>query len=193
MAVSVDDLYRFSVGDFERMAEIGLLPDLRLELIDGLIVEMSPRGDRHAFAMRVLNELFVDQRRGRYHVNPENLTLRLGPRDTRDPDAVLARANRNYLREGPAPEDIALLVEVADSSLRYDLGAKRKTYAAVGIPEYWVVDLPHQCVHVFREPNRFAGAYLQEQKYERHDVISPHEYQDVEIPIAQVLGVGPQL
>jgi Uma2 family endonuclease len=191
MAVSVDDLYRFNVRDFERMAEIGLFFDQRLELVDGLIVEMSPRGDRHAFAMRVLNELFGDQRRGRYHVNPENLTLRLGPRDTRDPDAALARANRSYVGEGTKPEDIALLVEVADSSLQYDLGAKRKTYAAAGIPEYWVVDIPHECVHVFREPNRFARTYLKEEKHDRDGVISPHEYPDVQIPIAQVFGAEP--
>lgn len=136
MAVSVDDLYRFSVGGFERVGEIGLFFDQRLELIDGLIVEMSPRGDRHAFATRVLTELFVDRGCGRYHVNPENLTLRLGPRDTREPDSVLARANRNYAREGTKPEDVALLVEIADSSLWYDLGPKPKTYAAAGTPEY---------------------------------------------------------
>jgi len=189
MAISLEDLHRFTVQEFERMGHAGVLPERGVELVDGLVLEMSPRGDRHAYAVGVLTELLVEQRRGRYRVNPENMTLILGPRDTREPDLVLARANRSYARERPRPEDIALLVEVADSSLRYDLEKKRKAYVRSGIPEYWVVDLTHDCVHVFREPNRFGETYLTEHRFEANAVLSPVEFPDVEVPIDLVLGL----
>ena len=64
---------------------------------------MSAKGDRHAYAVMVLTRAFVEHSRGRYDVNPENLTLRLSQRDARDPDVVLARAVRSYARERPRP------------------------------------------------------------------------------------------
>jgi Uma2 family endonuclease len=189
MAIAPADLHRFTVDEFERMSEVGVLPERGVELVDGLVIEMSPRGDRHAYAVSVLNELFVDQRRGRYAVNPENLTLKLSLEDAREPDVVLARKTRSYARERPRPEDIALLVEVADSSLAYDLGEKKKAYARSGIPEYWIVDIPHEAVHVFRGANRFAEAYLTEQRHAAHATIAPAEFADVAIPVAQILGL----
>jgi Uma2 family endonuclease len=115
------DLYRFTVDDFERMATAGVLPERGLELVDGLVVEMSPKGDRHAYAVMVLTHAFVAQSRGRYHVNAENLTVKLGPREARDPDLALARAGRSYARARPRPDELALVVEVADASLHHDL------------------------------------------------------------------------
>ncbi len=150
MAISATELHRFTVAEFERMAEFGVLPESGVELVDGLVVAMSPKGDRPAYAIGVMNELFVDRRAERYVVYPENLTLRLSMRDARDPDLVLARRIRSYTRERPRPEEVALIVEVADSSLAYDLGDKRAAYARSGIPEYWVVDIPSETVHVFR-------------------------------------------
>jgi Uma2 family endonuclease len=188
MATLQAELHRFSFEEFERMADVGILPDERLELLDGLVIEMSPRGDRHAYAILILNELFVDQRAGRYRVNPGSLVLQLGPRDAREPDLVLARATRSYERERARVDDIALLVEVAESSSEYDLGAKLQSYAVVDILEYWVVDIPSETVHVFRSANRFAGTYLHQEHYGRDAKLSPLEFPDVVIPVALIFG-----
>ena len=189
MAISTSDLHRFTVEQFEQMSEVGVLPERGVELVDGLVVELSARGDRHGYAVSVLTELFVDQRAGRFAVNPENLTLRLGPRDAREPDLVLARRTRSYARERPRPEDIALIVEVADSSLAYDLGLKKSAYARSGIPEYWVVDIPHHRVHVFRDANRFSEAYLHESVHAADETIAPNEFPDAVVPVARILGL----
>jgi Uma2 family endonuclease len=189
MAISTTDLHRFTVEQFEQMSEFGVLPERGVELVDGLVVALSARGNRHGYAVSVLTELFVDQRAGRYAVNPENLTLQLGPRDAREPDLVLARRTRSYAHERPRPEDIALIVEVSDSSLAYDLGQKKIAYARSGIPEYWVVDIPHHRVHVFRDANRFGEAYLHESLHGADETIAPAEFPDAVVPVARILGL----
>jgi Uma2 family endonuclease len=92
-------------------------------------------------------------------------------------------------REHPRPEDVTLIVEVADSSLAYDLGEKKIAYVRSGIPEYWVVDIPNETVHVFRGANRFAEGYLHESLHNAEETLGPREYSDVAVPIARILGL----
>jgi Uma2 family endonuclease len=189
MAGPAAHLYRFTVEEFERMSTAGVLPGRGVELVDGLVVEMSPKGDRHAYAVMILTHAFVAQSRSRYYVNAENLTLRLGPREARDPDLALARAERSYARERPRPGELALVVEVAGASLHHDLGERKAAYARVGIPEYWVVDLQHNAFVVYRAPNRFDASYLIEQRHLPGATVSPAEFDDVTIEVSSVLGL----
>ena len=189
MAGPAADLHRFSVDEYERMADVGILPDRRLELIDGLVAAMSPRGERHWYAVALLTRLFCDQCAGRYTVSGECLTLRLGPRDAREPDLVLSRGNLDGVRRRPGPEDVALLIEVADSSLAYDLGEKKAAYARAGIPEYWVVDLRHDVVVVCREPLRSDATYSLESRHGPGATLHPAEYANVAIDVRRILGL----
>jgi Uma2 family endonuclease len=125
MSIAAERIYRITTDVYERMAASGLLPKRGIELIDGLVIEMSPKGDRHGYAVSCLLAQLVDQRRGRYLVYADSLSLRLGPRDEPEPDIAVARAVRSYARERPRPEEIALLIEVADTSLAFDLGVTR--------------------------------------------------------------------
>jgi Uma2 family endonuclease len=186
MSTAAERIHRITADIYERMAAGGLLPERGVELIDGLVVEMSPKGDRHSYAVTCLNAQFVDQRRGRYAVYADSLSLRLGPRDEPEPDIALARTIRSYARERPRPEELALLVEVADTSLAFDLGEKRAKYAAAGIPEYWVVDVQRNVVHVFRNPH--GDAYADLRVAHAGEVISPAEFPDVAIDLALVLA-----
>jgi Uma2 family endonuclease len=182
-------LYRFTVEEFERMSTAGVLPERGVELVDGLVVEMSPKGDRHAYTVMMLTHAFVGQSRGRYYVNAENLTLRLGPREARDPDLALARAGRSYARARPRPDELALVVEVADASLYHDLDEKKAAYARVGVTEYWVVDLRHNSLIVHRAPNRFDAGYLVEERHLPGATVSLAEFEDVAIVVSSVLGL----
>jgi Uma2 family endonuclease len=181
-------LHRLTVERYERMAAAGLLPERGIELIDGLVVEMSPKGVRHAHAANTLNALLMDQRHGRYIVNAESLSLRLGPRDEPEPDVALVRATRSYARERATVADIALIIEVADSSLAFDLGTKLGKYAAATIPEYWVIDLQADAAHLFWEPA--DGAYRGRRTASATETIAPREYPDVAVPLASVFGDG---
>jgi Uma2 family endonuclease len=186
MSIAAERLHRITADVYERMAANGLLPERGVELIDGLVVEMSPKGDRHNFAVNCLTKHFVLQARDRFEVNADSLSLRLGPNDEPEPDLALARATRNYARERPRADEIALIVEVADTSLAFDLGEKSAKYASAGIPEYWVVDLQKSVVHVFRNPR--GVVYVDRRAAKAGETISPTEYPDVAIHVTLVLG-----
>ena len=146
-------LRRLSTVDYHRMAEAGILEaDERIELIEGQLVAMSPIGPRHALAVDALTELFVIAARGRAKVRVQNPVVLNGVNEP-NPDLVLARIGwRGFPQEHPGPDDILLLVEVADSSLATDRRVKRGLYARAGVGEYWIVDLTRNTVHVHRRP-----------------------------------------
>lgn len=119
MAIAAERLHRITTDVYERMVANGLLPERGVALFDGLVLEMSPKGDRHGYAVSELSAQFVlgDRRRENYRVYADSLSLRLGPRDEPEPDITLARATRSCARERPRADEIALIVEVADTPL----------------------------------------------------------------------------
>lgn len=144
--------HRFSAEDFHRLHEAGILPeDARVELVEGEIVEMSPIGKRHAYVLNTLVDL-LSPLRGRAVLSVQN-PLALPPDTEVYPDLVLLRPPRTAYRDRlPEAQDALLVVEVADTSLDYDLNVKVPLYAKAGVPEVWVVDLARDRVHVFRKP-----------------------------------------
>ncbi len=147
MAVEIEPSRRlFTADEFERMAETGIFQDdERLELIDGEIFEMSPIGPGHGACVANLNKRFVlgvGDRGVVWIQSSDRMALRSVPQ----PDLALLRP-RSYRRANPRPDDILLVVEVADSSLRYDRTRKRQLYANAGIREYWVVSVEDLELH----------------------------------------------
>jgi len=177
-------LYRYTVEQFLGMAEAGILPERGVELIEGLLVEMSPEvNNRHGETRRILAEMLLDQRHGRYAAYP-SLSLRLGPRDMVDPDFVLVRLPQGDLSGEVSAADVALIIEVAGSSLDYDLREKRERYAAARIPEYWVIDLQSDLAHVFWDPR--GDGYDACRVAAIGETIAPREFPDVSVDLAQV-------
>jgi Uma2 family endonuclease len=145
--------HRLTLDDYHRLGEAGILgEDDRVELLEGQLVDMSPIGPRHALAVDALNELLVTAVSGRAGVRVQN-PIALDGGTEPQPDVVLVqRPWRGYPASHPGPEDIILLIEVADSSREMDLGAKRELYARAGIREFWIVDLMTDGVLVCRNP-----------------------------------------
>ena len=138
------------------MAEAGVFgEDERVELADGEIVEMTPIGWRHVRAVTILTELLARALDG-YYVSVQNPVV-VGGRDQTQPDLALVRAEA---LEGslPAAHDVALVVEVAETSLSYDREVKLPLYARSGLPEAWVVDLASGAIEVYSSPEPPAGA-----------------------------------
>lgn len=144
---------RFSADEYRCMIDAGILTrDDHVELIDGEIVEMSPIGNRHGACVDALSAALWPMAQGRAQVRVQG-HVRVDPRSEPQPDiAVLRPRPDRYARSAPGPEDILLLVEVADSSLAYDRLRKIPLYAAAGVPEVWLVDLTNDRVEVHREP-----------------------------------------
>ena len=149
--VSAVQRYRFNVDEFARMGEAGVFTD-RVELIDGDVLEMSPIGSPHAGTVNRLNELLVTRLAGRATVIVQN-PIRLDRHTEPQSDLVVARRRKNfYTDRHPEPADVLLVIEVADSSLRYDRTEKTPRYARAGIPETWLVDIQAGTVTVHADP-----------------------------------------
>ncbi len=139
------------------MAETGVLkPDARVELWDGQIIDMSPIGPFHGGLVNRLNRLFNQLANGRWLVAVQN-PLQLDDYSEPEPDLLLLKPTvDDYTGRHPLPEDVFLLIEVADTSLAFDRGEKLPAYGRAGICEVWIVNLQDQTVEVCREPH-YAG------------------------------------
>jgi Uma2 family endonuclease len=152
----VGDLHRFTVDDYHRMAEAGILhEDSRVELIRGRIVDMAAIGSAHMVAVNRLNRLLAMAVGDRGVISIQN-PVRLDKAS--EPDVAVLRPGADDLGAPiPGPSDVLLLIEVADSTLRDDRDEKGPLYAESGIAEYWIVNLMDQVFEVYRGPE--AGHY----------------------------------
>jgi Uma2 family endonuclease len=143
--------HRITVDEYYRMAEVGLLAaDARTELIEGEIIDMAPIGDKHADTVDRLNMLLVRSLADSYVLGVQR-PIRLGTDSEPQPDLVIYKPNPSK-RGHPTPGDILLVVEVSDSTLRYDRERKLPLYAQHGIPETWLIDVQKRELVRLSEP-----------------------------------------
>jgi Uma2 family endonuclease len=175
--------HKISLEEFHRMVEAGVFPeDLRLELVEGDLVEMSPIGPKHAAIVRRLTALFAPlAARGEALLSVQN-PLVAGTSELY-PDLALLRPDPgDYRFRHPEGKDALLVVEVADTTLRYDLGTKLPLYARAGVPEVWVVDLEGGRVLVHRKPQ--GEAYGEVEALGPGEVL---EFMGVAVPVEALL------
>lgn len=180
---------RFTVEEYYRMAQAGILhEDDRVELIDGEIVQLPPIGDDHAHHVRRLAHLLRGLVGARALVDTLN-PLRLDDYTEPLPDLVLLRPRADFYRRHPRPEDVLLVVEVADTTLRYDRAVKVPHYGRAGVPEVWIVDLPHRRVEVYRAPE--GGRYHEVHHAAPGTVLVPGALPELRLPVEEVFGGPP--
>jgi Uma2 family endonuclease len=179
--------HRFTVDEYHKMAENGVLTeDSRVELIDGVIIDIPPIGPGHAGNVNWFTDVFRALFGGLAHLSIQN-PVRLGLRVEPQPDVMLLRPRADHYRSShPGPEDVLLLVEVADSSLTYDRKTKARIYARAGIADYWIVNLVDATVEVHRDPER--GRYRSVRVLKPGDSIQPLAFPEVSIAVSEVLG-----
>lgn len=142
---------KISLERFHKMAAAGIFgADDRIELIDGEMLTMAPIGGPHMAMVNRLNSLLVRAIGDQGVVSVQN-PVALPPDSEPQPDLVVLRPSAGALSaEVPGPADVLLMIEVADSTLRYDRGIKLPLYARHGIHEVWIVDLQAKRIEVFR-------------------------------------------
>ena len=177
--------WKLDVHEYHRLGETGILTEEdRVELIEGEVVEMSPIGAAHAGKVNRLNRLFGRLVGDRAVVALQN-PIQLSDRTEPQPDVALLRPRADfYEAAAPTPADILLLVEVADSSLRFDRLVKLPLYARHGIPEVWIVDLAANVVEVHRGPT--AAGYAEATTLGRGAVLRP--LPGTELRVDDILG-----
>jgi Uma2 family endonuclease len=177
-----------TVQEFFRMGETGVFaPDARIELIEGELIDMPPIGPPHASRTAHITELLFEAARGRAVVWPQNPVL-LGDLNAPQPDiALLKRRDDFYAHGHPQPEDVLLLVEVADTSLAHDRDRKLPLYARFAIPEVWLVNIPGRAVIVHRDPQPEQGSYATRFTLKPPGLIRPVTLPDIELDLSPLL------
>lgn len=178
----------FTNAEYHALADAGILaPDERVQLVAGEIVVMSPMGSRHAAAVNWMTEAFYvsEQLAGRAVVWVQ-CPLVIPDFSEPEPDlALLVRREGGYALAHPRPEDVLLLVEVADSTLAYDRRVKLPLYAAAGIPESWLMNLQDDLIEAHAHPS--PDGYRTMRRYRLGDAIAPMAFPELLIPISQLI------
>jgi Uma2 family endonuclease len=143
----------FTVAEYEQMIRDGILKEgERIELIEGEIAKMSPINHLHAACVASLEFLFRESLGRRAYVWSQN-PIWIDNRNRPQPDVTLLKWRDDlYRRKRPAPEDVLLVVEVSDSSLKLDREGKMLLYARAGIAEYWIANLQERIIEIHQQP-----------------------------------------
>lgn len=166
--VALADLYKWTVSEFHQMAAAGIIEeDAHVELLHGQIVHRSPVGKFHAACVSFMNDWLTQQLRSDFIIRVQD-PIKMDDHSEPEPDiAVVKRRADFYASHLPGPDDIELLIEVADSSLQKDQEIKAPLYANFGIKEFWLVDLSKQALHYYTQPMR--GTYQQRRTFQLDD------------------------
>lgn len=174
--------WRWTVDDLDRMVEVGLLGrEDRVELVDGEIVPMAAKGNRHENVRQELSDWLRLHLPAQYVIANE-LGWRPGPHSYNEPDFL-------FFERGPRaptlPAELVLLaIEIAESSKGYDLGKKALTYAGFGVREYWVIEAWDLVTHVHRQPA--ASGYASVTRVPAGELLVPSLLQGVQLRLADL-------
>ena len=176
---------KWTIAEYHRIVESGVLTERRVELIDGDIVEMAPEGEPHAYSSDEAGEYLTYLLGDRAKVRQAKPITLPNSQSEPEPDiAVVQRLGREYRQHHPYPENIFWVIEYADSSLKKDLEVKTRIYATAGIPEYWVVDLKKMELIVFRTPTQNG---YQSQNVLTNEIIASISFPGIEIEVTRLL------
>jgi Uma2 family endonuclease len=178
---------RISVDRYQQMVAAGVLtPSDRVELIEGEILDMAPIGTHHASVTdRLVNRVVLSL--GNAVTVRVGGPIDLGKFSEPQPDLLVIKPRAdNYRYAHPKAEDVLLLIEISDTSLAFDQGAKRELYARFGVSEYWVVDLNGQRVFAYLAPA--GGAFQRSREYLIEETISPLAFPELKIALRELFA-----
>ena len=180
---------KFTVAEYYRMAAEGILqPTERVELIDGVIFVMAPMGELHANGVRRIGRV-LQRAAGEVVTVSVQCPLRLDDYSEPEPDIAILRFREDDYATHPGPEDTLLAMEVSDSSLAFDLEVKSRRYAAAGIPEMWVMNLPGDCIDRLDLP--MPAGYARHTIFRRGETLRPAALPDLELAVDDLLPPRP--
>jgi Uma2 family endonuclease len=167
-------------SEYDRMIELGLFQEDRIELIRGLLVKMPPQSAPHASTVSELNQLLIARLQGRFILRI-HAPLALSDASEPEPDVAVVPLG-DYDDEHPTTA--LLVIEVSDSTLKKDRG-KAAVYASAGIGEYWIVNLGARTVEVHSSPD--GDRYAEVRTLRAGDALRPAALGDVAIAVAELL------
>lgn len=177
----MEALAKWTVQDYHRMIEAGILSDRHVELLEGEIIKVSPESPLHSDTTQALADYLRKQLNEKAKVR-EAHPITLGDSEP-EPDLAIVKEKR-YNHHHPLVEDIFWLIEVSQTTLAKDKNQKKRIYAAAGIQEYWIIDLNNQELIVWREPNQDD---YQTKLTLKQGTISPLTFDDLQLEVKKIL------
>lgn len=176
---------RFSVDAYYKMYELGMLTDFeKSEIIEGELIQKMGIGDRRAATVNALNKFFSRNVSDDTLVSIQN-PVRLSDFNESEPDLALADLRKFDGKRHPRPTEVILLVEVSDSTIKYDRGVKLPLYAEGEIPEVWIVNLPTELIEIHTQPS--IGLYQFVKIFKRGDVIKSDALPELNLIVDKIL------
>jgi Uma2 family endonuclease len=158
MTLALPHKRRWTYREYQRMADAGFFRDQRVELLHGQVIEMAPQRDTHVIGVALAAEA-IEKSFGQGYWVRVQAPLCLTALDVPEPDvAVVVGSKRDYLGSNNRV-DALLVVEISDTTLAYDRGAKLRRYARAGIADYWIVDLVNRKLEVHRQPRKVGTKF----------------------------------
>lgn len=169
-------------AEYDRLIEMGAFEEERVELLEGMLLPMSPQGGPHAYAIELLDELLHDALRGRARIRVQ---MPFAASDISEPEPDIAVVPRGRRRQ-EHPSQAHLLIEVADSERRGHRDRKVRIYAQAGVPELWIIDLSTQHITTYRRP---AGdSFLEVEEHGPKATLRIAAFPDVAVPLADLFA-----
>ena len=176
---------RFSVDDYYKMIELGMLTDYeRAEIIEGELIKKMTVGNRHAAIVDFLNKIFVKNVSDNILVRIQN-PIRLSDYNEPEPDLVLADLTKYDGKRHPRPSEILTVIEVSDSTLKYDRDKKLPLYAEAEISEVWIVNLTNEIIEVHTNPS--VGLYQSVKIYRLGEAIETEYLPNLSLKVNDIL------
>ena len=182
-AYTNEPIFRLTVDQYHELIRTGKLgEDDPVELLEGILVYKTPKNTPHTTATQLARRAFERlMPAGWHYIAQDPVTLADGEPE---PDGAVVRGTiEDYARSHPGPDDLALVIEVADTSLARDRGLKLRSYARAGVPQYWIVNLTDGQVEVYDDPSSEPDA---PPAYRRRNVYTRGEH----VPLA-IAGGSP--
>lgn len=176
----------WTVEEYHQMAAAGIFhPEERVELISGQIVKMSAKGTPHTTAVRRTARVLRDILENLADIHTQD-PIQLDDFSEPEPDVAVVRIDPlDYADHHPTRKEVYLIIEVADSSFKYDYETKCKAYAVSGITEYWLLDVNERKLYVFREPS--PAGYQSETVLSEDASVSPLQFPTLVIKLVDFL------
>ena len=175
----------WTVEEYHRLTEAGILDaEERVELLEGQILQMAAKNPPHSATNLCAANVLTQRLAGLALVRIQDPII-LNPISEPEPDIAVVRLNtRFYQDRHPVAEEVFLILEIADTTLKRDRQQKAPAYARANISDYWVLDVNTRQIYVFRQPE--SGKYQEETLLSETDILSPLAFPEVEIQAEQL-------
>ncbi len=176
----------FTSDEVHRMMEIGILPEESgWELINGEIIHRVKTSNYHAGTSIRLNKTLMNLLADEFIIGNKS-PIKVNQRNEPEPDfSILKKRKDFYFKNHPQPTDVLLIIEISDSTLKFDRETKKRIYAAAGIVEYWLVNLEEDTLEIYTKPK--GENYFEMKVYEQGDEIHSKNIEKLKLNVSEII------